>query len=276
MSPAAVFRYCAAPAESLSSRRSKSKRLGYPSSTHLRSRSKPARAMRNSARATCSRRRRSARWTVASRAVVITHRLMRLAGLLERTHWRAGATARATLAHPSDGFAARERGLRRRRAGPPGAVGKWGARSGRKSVKLPGGLRQSGVTISKRAPPRIPRRRPPPRPRRWPWSHPPARPPAHPPARPPARPHARAPARTPARTHAGTPACADRTDARTHAAPRPDPHAVPSLRRSRSPRCPRHVAVLRRPPRSAALPTTPAAQAGAAPLLPQPRNSRGT
>jgi hypothetical protein len=95
MSPAAVFRYCAAPAESLSSRRRKSKRLGYPSSTHLRSRSKPARAMRNSASAWCSRRRRSARWAVASRAVVMhasSHVFPGPPGTRAFPLWRAGAS----------------------------------------------------------------------------------------------------------------------------------------------------------------------------------------
>jgi hypothetical protein len=69
MSSAAVFRYCAAPADSFSSRRRKSKSDAYPSSVHLRSASKTERAMRNSARAWCSERSRSARREVSSRAV---------------------------------------------------------------------------------------------------------------------------------------------------------------------------------------------------------------
>jgi hypothetical protein len=88
---------------------------------------------------------------------------MRFRGLRERTHSRAAAMARATIAHPAGESAAHERGPRRGRAGPPGATGFGRARSDRGSVKRPGGLRQTGVTTGECVRDRRPRRAPGPR-----------------------------------------------------------------------------------------------------------------
>src|SRR6266568_1831336 len=125
-SSAAVFRYWAAPAESFSSRRRNEKRLEYPSDSHIRLRSKSARATRKSPIAACSRRRRSARREVSSRAVFMhasSHRISTSPQTHAFAFWREIAsgeggrhsfTPGGALAAPAR--ARRDPGARRRRA----------------------------------------------------------------------------------------------------------------------------------------------------------------